>query len=156
MQVTGIVAQGVTGWETDKNASAQQNARVMINATAKTTQAGYVSAFRTARRALGPALIAAGLLDEDAREALLVGGQDNYDYVIQDKLGIPKADSGALYLKTRTDLENEFTDWMTKQLDRDSAAHEAALKEGQAAAAEDDAARRGDKGGGQGTEAKKH
>jgi len=154
--VTGIVAQGVTGWETDKNASAQQNARVMINATAKTTQAGYVSAFRTARRALGPALIAAGLLDEDAREALLVGGQDNYDYVIQDKLGIPKADSGALYLKTRTDLENEFTDWMTKQLDRDSAAHEAALKEGQAAAAEDDAARRGDKGGGQGTEAKKH
>ncbi|MCC7359475.1 MAG: DUF4157 domain-containing protein [Anaerolineales bacterium] len=148
--VTGLVAQGVSGYQTDYNASVQQNARIMINGTARSIQAGYVSAFRTARRALGPALISLGLLDDDAREALLIGGQDNYDYVIQDKLGIPKPESADLYLQTRRKLEEEFTTWLTAQLGRDQKAHETAIKEGQAAAAADDATRRGDQPAGSG------
>ncbi len=146
--VAGIAAslgaQLAAGYQTDHNASVQENARGMINGTAKGLQSGYVAVFRAARRALGPALISAALLDEEAREALLIGGPDNYDYIISDKLGIANPQNLGLYLKARTALEDEFTSWMTKQLERDQAAHEKALQAGQAAAAEDDANRRGD------------
>ncbi len=145
--VAGVIAQGAAGYQTDQNASVQQNARIAINGSAKTLQSAYVAIFRTARRALGPALISAGLMDEDAREALLVGGQDNYDYVIFEKLGIPNPANASLYLSARTALEDEFTNWMTQQLGRDKAAHEQALLAGETAAAADDANRRGDKAG---------
>jgi hypothetical protein len=145
--VAGIIAQGAAGYQTDHNASVQQNARAAINGTAKHLQASYVSIFRTARRALGPALLSAGLLDEEAREAILVGGQDNYDFVIHDKLGIPSPERADMYLIARTALEDEFTRWMTQQLGRDKAAHKQALLAGEAAAAADDANRKGDQAG---------
>ncbi len=136
-----VAGQAISGYYADKTLSAKANARRQLRSFARETELALIKGFKQARALMGPLLLATAFTDEDARAAIALGGQDRYDFVIEEFLGVVSPDRLDLYEEVRKPLEEEFVTWLSalQELDEEetTAAVAAAVSE-----AEDDAALR--------------